>query len=659
MNKYKSYGLSLVLLAALVGCNPAEIEVVQSNHISASMAVNSRAGASSDNVLQFGMFLTNPQSDQHSYENVLMKRGLDGVFTGTDGQTGAPLTMLWQNKTTPVEVIAYAPYRLDCTATRYESAVEADQSTEAALMLSDMVCQATTIHPGTDLTSTGSMALALDHVLSKLDVSIDCDDAIDAVAGGENPVTSVRIEGSKVGYVLDPSRGDIQPTGAAVAVVPLNTSAKPLVGNATYEAILVPQAIAPSGFKVVMQVLDETYTYTMPDPLVLAKNTRYALSIKITSDKMVFAQIETTPWDQTYEQIITPDLNQTIAINTQRTTIPDKSVFDFDKKVLKMSYRGGVARINFEGKYDKVLTVSTPDPRVTIVASEQTKYKGEELIITATQPKEGQEYSVTFRVANSLLPAIHFMDVTVVVMSNSIPSVTIGQLEVMAYNGCGRSESLYPPLEIDQTVRDVYREQWRKYSANCMWGDRVPPLKELIYPWQVIRTLNSLGGTVIGGSVTLWPDDSRSIPCPDGWRVPTQAEVNTFWPNHNTSATGQYTKGGITFNASIEDSGAADIVADATTTISPRIYVIAFAGQELIFPMTGWRKRDDYAGRQELPAISAGEAFYIWTQDKGPANYTGSVVGVNTAGNSLNGRFNIQETYAEAYNGVRCVRTIK
>lgn len=645
-------------LAIFSACNKDK-PTTQTNQITANISVNTRAGMATNNIVGLGLFVANPNSEEHSYQNMWMKRGTDGIFTPTDYQSGEPFLMLWQNKTTPVDVIAYAPYSQNCTKDSYASAVQANQSTESNLVLSDLVYQRTSVNPATDLTPSGAMPLLLDHALAKLDISIDCDAIINDISGSHNPVSNISIEGSKIGYIFDLSSGSIQNTGAVASVVPLNTSPVPFGGRATFEAILVPQSIAASQFKVVMNIFGETYTYTLPEELILAKNTRYSLSIRVTSDKMVVAKIEITPWDAINDEAIVPDWTRKILINTYTTKIPENSVLDVINSTLKISHRGGVATLNFEGQYDKVLTISNADPRLTIEGSLQTKYKNQQLTITATQPWEGKEYSVQFRLAHSLFPATQFMDFEVSVMANKIPSLVIGPLEVMAYNGCGRSVDLYPPLEVNQTVRDVYRNQWSKYSATCMWGDRVAPICPLIYPWEVARTQNSSGGTAIGSSVTSWPDESLSIPCPEGWRVPTLKELGAFWPNHSASALGEYTKGSIKFTATIEDSGANDIVVDATTTISPKIYVISFQDGELIFPITGWRKRDDYANGKALPAIDAGKVFHLWGKDKGSANWSASIVGINGSNTSINGSLNIGESYAEAYNGVRCVRNKK
>lgn len=514
--------------------------------------------------------------------------------------------------------------------------------------------------------------LNFSHVMSKVTINLDRNSSLATEPKIERVVLKSKSEGL-INFVTK----EITATGVA-ADIKLER-----VGDKHYIGITVPQTIEAKTQLILIYVEggDKPYVYTTATAIELNTNKHTTLNLTLGADNVIELknttinpwgesdevdgetggnenQIEPGPWGDADDGTIAPDLAETITLNTQKYDIPEKSELDFANKTLSISHRGGVAEIEFNGKYDKNLTVLTSDPRLTIVSSDQVKYKNHRLIITATQPEEGREYAVKFRIAHPLFPSTKFMDMTVKVMSNIIPSVIIGQLEWMAYNGCGRAKELYPPLEVNQTVREVYQENWKKYSANCMWGERVPNVKPLIFPWEVVRALNS-GGTNIGSGVGSWPNGSSSIPCPDGWRVPTKDEINVFWPNHNTVAVGQYTKSGVTYRTSIEDSGAPDIFVNATTTISPKIYVISFGEKELIFPMTGWRQRDDYANGQALPAINAGKEFYLWTQAKGSAVWAAYIVGVTSGNKSFNVASGNQEAFTEAYNGVRCVRNVK
>lgn len=194
MKRHNIFSLLFVLLATLSACNKERV-TTHIDQITASIAVNTRSGMTTDHLMELGLFVTNPNSVKHSYPNVWMKRGSDDIFVPTDYQSGAPILILWQNKTTPIDVIAYAPYRQDCTESSYSSAIQANQSTESNLVLSDLVYQRTTINPATDLTSSGAIPLSLNHALAKLDVSIDCDAIIDEISNPHSPVSSISIEG--------------------------------------------------------------------------------------------------------------------------------------------------------------------------------------------------------------------------------------------------------------------------------------------------------------------------------------------------------------------------------------------------------------------------------------------------------------------------------
>lgn len=509
------------------------------------------------------------------------------------------------------------------------------------------------------------------HIMSKVSVTL----SYKSIFGEKPTVERVVLKCIKSGQINFLTK-QVTPNGQAGEL------ALERIDNDQYVGIAIPQTIASMGEMVVIYLQGHAnpYVFTPKISIELKGDRHTVLSLSLGPDNIIDLkstvinpwgasdrvsgdtqsdqdQIDKDPWDED-DQTILPDLTEKIMLNTERYDIPDHSELDFEKHTLSISHRGGVAELNFEGLYDKTLTIFAADPRLTITEAPNSGHKNNQLIINATQVPRGKGYSVSFRIAHALFPATKFLDFTVNVMANTIPSVFISGLEWMAYNGCGRSEDLYPPLEVGQSVRDVYRERWHKYSAICMWGERVPPVRPLIFPWEIVPSLNSNGGTSIGGDVTSWPDNSQSIPCPDGWRIPTPQEISIFWPPHQGSATGQYTRNGVTYTSSIETAGAADIFIGTTpaSTLSPKIFVISFNGKEIIFPFTGWRQRNDYAGGKALPATNADKTLYIWTKAKGSSGHTAHIAGLSANGTSFNAAGNNQEAFTEAYNGVRCVR---
>lgn len=379
---------------------------------------------------------------------------------------------------------------------------------------------------------------------------------------------------------------------------------------------------------------------------------------KIEDDK-----IENGDWGDATEDVLTPEKDREIAFDSKNSVIPEKAILDPQNRLLSMPFSGGEAEIWFSGNFDKDLFIETSDPRLTIVPVSNTKFQNSRFTIIASQPSGGKEYTAKFKVSNALYPDTKFTDFTVKVAANSMPTVIMGGLEWMAFNGCGRSEDLYM-LETNMTVRDTYRVNWKKYAALCMWGDRpLPPTNPIIYPWEVISSANSSGGTVIGTGALLWADNSTSIPCPAGWRLPTIAEIQMIWPNHGVSQNGSYTKNGVNYTSSFVHSGGSNILAgDGKTTIVTNLFIISDGTNELIFPVTGYRM----ANTNKI-AEFPGRDFYLWTKTKDapsppiPPYNKARIVGISASSiyntTSVNGASST--ALPEAYNGVRCVRNIQ
>lgn len=359
------------------------------------------------NAPKLGLFVINPNSAPHNYVNMLMEKGGDGIFLSAD-------KMLWQNKITPVEVIAYAPFLPDCMLNRYAGEVAADQSRESDLVASDLVFEKRTVDPSADLTASGAIALALDHRLSKLEVSVAIDATIVARSADENPIESIEIRGTKRRYTFDLSVDEIQTTGGVEAVVPFDTSIAPWGGVASYEAILVPQTVGAGQFSVVMRVLGQTYTYTVPSELTLESNTRYNLSITITADRRVWAKIERAEWGEVIEQILTPQANEKIEIDLQKSVIPSTATVDAAKGVINVSRLGmSDAKIVFTGDFDKDYDIIIDHNRFYIDADQDTKYKNSSFEISTIQTEYSRDYQVKFRVTNVLFPFTGYLDVTI------------------------------------------------------------------------------------------------------------------------------------------------------------------------------------------------------------------------------------------------------
>lgn len=652
---------SFLLMSALVlvaGCDRHHRNELSTElPIRVSVDVQSRAGITTDKLQELGMFVVNGNSEQ--YDNVLMlKADGTGTFGRVDPLSKAPLKMVWGDAVTPVDVIAYAPYRTNATQVALRGSVALNQSDENGVVESDLVCQKMSVIPSENVDVNGNLAIAMNHQLSKLTIDLE----FYAIAGGNidhDPISGISVQGTKTDYSFHPLDGSFSEVHSINSVIPFCSSAAiaPTAGikHVVYECILVPQRVAAGTFKVKVTLYGVNYTYVLPSELLLASNVRYELSLKIDRGGQVTGDVTHLPWGTGSEDVLLPDLMSKVKFNQQLSTFPEHHIYDVDKRELTLSRRGGVVELVFDGMYDKDLTVSAHDDRITIADKPGSKYKNTHLVITARQPWNSYAYFIKLKVRNALVAQDPGVEITINVQDNAVPSVVMANLRWMAYNGIGRSEDLYPPLELGETVRDVYRKHWNKYSAGCGWGNRTGSYTQLLYPWEVVTT----GNAGAHNSDVTWANDSPSIPCPDGWRVPSKEEYAKIWPPNGVHSVGGYTVGRVYYNYTIQSSGHPEIPIEGTSNkVGTRFYVISDGKSELLFPFTGWRRRNDYASNQKLSAVDAGNCFYLWTNTRGGANWNAHIVGLNVNGTIRNGGDGEHQAMTEAYNGVRCVQNL-
>ena len=176
--------------------------------------MNTRAsyGNSTDKLSSFGFCINNAGNTKYTYDNVMVTKV---------GSNWNPATqMLWQNSTTAVDILAYAPYQEtteDATGkvkifgkTDYAFSVQADQS-DAEDYSSDLIIyKQTEFTPGSELNTSKAVEVAFTHLLSQLNLTIELRDQFNTnnnmVTKGF--VTDVKVNGtiisSKVNFSASP-----------------------------------------------------------------------------------------------------------------------------------------------------------------------------------------------------------------------------------------------------------------------------------------------------------------------------------------------------------------------------------------------------------------------------------------------------------------------
>ena len=275
--------------------------------------MNTRAsyGGSTAKLSSFGFCINNAGSDKYTYDNIKV--------TQENGKWNPATQMLWQNSTTPVDILAYAPYQEtteDATGkvkvfgkTDYAFSVKEDQSNAEDYSSDLIVYKQTGFTPGTELNASKAVDVSFTHLLSQLNLTIELRDQFNQ--DEEKPVTSatvtdVKVDGtfirSKVNFAADPI--SVQFDGMATkAITPETvafTKADKTTDHATfkYSAIVIPQWIRAGVFCISFKVNGNDYIWTSTSDVNFVSGKKHDLLLLVGKDVVQGGAISAKPWGE-------------------------------------------------------------------------------------------------------------------------------------------------------------------------------------------------------------------------------------------------------------------------------------------------------------------------------------------------------------------------
>ena len=275
--------------------------------------MNTRAsyGNSTDKLKSFGFCIKNANSEKYTYDNVKVTK---------DGSNWNPATqMLWQNSTTAVDILAYAPYQETTEdangkvkvfgKTDYAFSVKEDQSNAEDYSSDLIVYKQTGFTPGLELNTSKAVDVTFTHLLSQLNLTIELRDQFNQ--DEEKPVTSatvtdVKVDGtfirSKVNFAADPI--SVQFDGmASKAITPETvafTKADKTTDHATfkYSAIVIPQWIRAGVFCISFKVNGNDYIWTSTSDVNFVSGKKHDLLLLVGKDVVQGGAITAKPWGE-------------------------------------------------------------------------------------------------------------------------------------------------------------------------------------------------------------------------------------------------------------------------------------------------------------------------------------------------------------------------
>ena len=320
MKAIKILTMAALATAVFASCSNDE-DLAQSNYpmdnvvriMTSVDGMNTRAsyGNSTDKLKSFGFCIKNANSEKYTYDNIKVTK---------EGSNWIPATqMFWQNSTTPVDILAYAPYQETTEdangkvkvfgKTDYAFSVKEDQSNAEDYSSDLIVYKQTGFKPESDLNTNQAVNVAFTHLLSQLNLTIELRDQFNQ--DEEKPVTSatvtdVKVDGtlirSKVNFAADPI--SVQFDGmASKAITPETvafTKADKTTDHATfkYSAIVIPQRVYAGSFCISFKVNGNDYIWTSTSDVNFVSGKKHDLLLLVGKDVVQGGAISAKPWEE-------------------------------------------------------------------------------------------------------------------------------------------------------------------------------------------------------------------------------------------------------------------------------------------------------------------------------------------------------------------------
>ena len=320
MKAIKILTMAALATAVFASCSNDE-DLAQSNYpmdnvvriMTSVDGMNTRAsyGNSTDKLNSFGFCINNAGNTKYTYDNIKVTK---------EGSNWIPATqMLWQNSTTAVDILAYAPYQEtteDASGkvkvfgkTDYAFSVKEDQSNAEDYSSDLIVYKQTGFKPGTELNTSKAVDVTFTHLLSQLNLTIELRDQFNQ--DEKKPVTSatvtdVKVDGtfirSKVNFAADPI-SVLRDGQASAAITPETVAFKKAdktTDHATfkYSAIVIPQKVIAGQLCIKFKVDGTDYIWTGTSDVEFVSGKKYDLLLLVGKDVVQGSVITARPWGE-------------------------------------------------------------------------------------------------------------------------------------------------------------------------------------------------------------------------------------------------------------------------------------------------------------------------------------------------------------------------
>ena len=322
MKAIKFFAITAMAAAMITSCSN-EDELSQSNYPSdniiritagvnnAKTRADESAGTPLKNPLSLTVVNNNNNTEmakKYTYVNQVFSKDENGVWKCSEAQP-----LLWQNETTPVDIVAFAPAQGDkfngvCdndgNIQPITYSVAKDQTT--ADDKNDLLYYYSKGFVPKDKLEDKKLNIEMNHAFCMIDINVTLGTEFNKPDILEkSPITEVTLEGTKI-------EANVNVTNAANIVTASGEAAKITTTNGSFDkaanaeanaishfsCIAIPQTVGANTFKVSLKTAGKLYEWTSEAAVELKSGYRYTLNLTMGDNVVLLknGDITATPW---------------------------------------------------------------------------------------------------------------------------------------------------------------------------------------------------------------------------------------------------------------------------------------------------------------------------------------------------------------------------
>ena len=238
---------------------------------------------------------------------------INKVFSKKTGDWVCSETLLWQNATTPVDIVAFAPAQVDKFNGVYADgsikpitySIATDQSTSSDN--NDLLYYyAPGFKPGDKLVDE-KLNIQFNHAFCMIDINVTLGTEFNKPKVlDDSPIIKVTLGGTKIAANVDVKNAtsivtasgeatNITTTQGTFTPAPDKNAEKNAISR--FSCIAIPQTVAAGTFKVSLMTAGKLYEWTSVEPVELKSGNRYTLELTMGNNVVLLKDgITASPW---------------------------------------------------------------------------------------------------------------------------------------------------------------------------------------------------------------------------------------------------------------------------------------------------------------------------------------------------------------------------